>query len=546
LNAEGGDMNGKHDPPLILVADDQEPTTIMLERVFEYEGYQVQSVHDGIAAIKAAQSILPDLILLDVNMPGLNGFEVLERLRSASNTASIPTILITARGDLSNVIQGLNLGADDYLRKPFHPQELLARAQSKMRARKLEEDLQRRTQSLEALLRASEELNQHLEVDDLLNIILYLVADLLPGEITAVMYFDEAGNITDSRVNGPLQMEESQLINPVIVKRMLEENHSICWPESPALVSHYTSGISVPMQHGSVPRGLLMVLTNQLVYDQNHVRLLEGISRQAALALRKAELYDIQANYALHLEDMVAERTAELESTQQMLIRAEKLASAGRLAASVAHEINNPLQPIKINLECMLEDVADSNSIIKADDINLALESVDRIQTTVSRLLGFTVNRQVDNAEFNNLDINQVIESIVNLNSKFFQQDGLLIEAVLAPLPQIHGSKYQLEHVFMNLALNAKDAMRKGDVLKFTTYTQFEKVIIEVQDTGAGIAPEIIDTIFEPFVSTKESGNGLGLFISYGIIQKHNGTVQVESNLKKGTQFTLAFPVVPQ
>ena len=539
-------MNGKHDPPLILVADDQEPTTIMLERVFEYEGYQVQSVHDGIAAIKAAQSILPDLILLDVNMPGLNGFEVLERLRSASNTASIPTILITARGDLSNVIQGLNLGADDYLRKPFHPQELLARAQSKMRARKLEEDLQRRTQSLEALLRASEELNQHLEVDDLLNIILYLVADLLPGEITAVMYFDEAGNITDSRVNGPLQMEESQLINPVIVKRMLEENHSICWPESPALVSHYTSGISVPMQHGSVPRGLLMVLTNQLVYDQNHVRLLEGISRQAALALRKAELYDIQANYALHLEDMVAERTAELESTQQMLSRAEKLASAGRLAASVAHEINNPLQPIKINLECMLEDVADSNSIIKADDINLALESVDRIQTTVSRLLGFTVNRQVDNAEFNNLDINQVIESIVNLNSKFFQQDGLLIEAVLAPLPQIHGSKYQLEHVFMNLALNAKDAMRKGDVLKFTTYTQFEKVIIEVQDTGAGIAPEIIDTIFEPFVSTKESGNGLGLFISYGIIQKHNGTVQVESNLKKGTQFTLAFPVVPQ
>jgi two-component system NtrC family sensor kinase len=300
------------------------------------------------------------------------------------------------------------------------------------------------------------------------------------------------------------------------------------------------------MEHGSVPRGLLTILTNQIVYDQNHVRLLEGISRQAALALRKAELYDIQANYALHLEDRVAERTAELESTQHMLIRSEKLASAGRLAASVAHEINNPLQPIKINLECMLEDVADSNSVIKADDINLALESVDRIQTTVSRLLGFTGNRQVDNAEFISLDINQVIESIVNLNSKFFQQEGLSIEAILSPLPLIYGSKYQLEHVFMNLALNAKDAMKKGDVLKFTTKSQSGEVIIEVQDTGVGINPEVIGTIFEPFVSTKEKGSGLGLFISYGIIQKHNGTVRVESKLDEGTQFILTFPVITQ
>src|SRR5690606_36145395 len=139
----------------------------------------VKSVYDGINAIQAAQTLIPDLILLDVNMPGMNGFDVLKQLRESPSTASIPTILITAMGELSGVVQGLTLGADDYLRKPFNSQELLARAKSKMKARKLEESLQHRTRELEALLRVNEELSQHLEVDDLLDFILYLVMDMI-------------------------------------------------------------------------------------------------------------------------------------------------------------------------------------------------------------------------------------------------------------------------------------------------------------------------------------------------------------------------------
>ena len=532
-------MSGKHDPPLILVADDQKPTTIMLERVFEYEGYRVKSVYDGVAAVDAAQTMVPDLILLDINMPGLNGFEVLEQLRSDAKTASIPTILITAMGELSNVVQGLNLGADDYLRKPFHPQELLARAQSKMRARSLEEALQRRTQELEALLRASEELNQHLELNELLDMTSYLVADLLPSEVVVVYYLDETGSVVDSRISGDVDRLNDQAIVDELLKR-----RSILWPDGPPVVPGFDSGIGVAMQHDGIIRGLLLILNNQTHYDENHKRLLEGIGRQAVLALRNAELYDIQANYALHLEDMVAERTAELESTQQMLIRSEKLASVGRLAASVAHEIRNPLLPIQINLEDMLEDLQHDKAI-SSHDIDKTLESVERIKTTVSRLLGFTGNRQVDDAEFHHLDINRVIEGIISLNRKYFQQMDVTIESDLSPLPEIFGSSYQLEHVFMNLALNAKDAMGEGGVLKIASYAQNGEVIVKVQDTGSGIPPDIDETIFEPFVSTKEGGSGLGLFISYGIIQNHKGTVNIESTPQQGTCFTLRFPASP-
>ncbi len=130
---------------------------------------------------KLPRRILPDLILLDIRMPRLDGFEVLRLLREDEQTANIPTIVITANATApADVERGLNLGADDYLEKPFAPQELLARARSKIRARQLEDALHRRTQQLEALLHVSEQLNQHLELGDLLDLIVSLTLDCSP------------------------------------------------------------------------------------------------------------------------------------------------------------------------------------------------------------------------------------------------------------------------------------------------------------------------------------------------------------------------------
>ncbi|MEQ8677980.1 MAG: response regulator [Aggregatilineales bacterium] len=535
-------MTTKHDPPLVLIADDQVPTTILLERVFEHEGYQIKSVYDGITAVQTAKNLLPDLILLDVNMPGMNGFDVLRELRENPITTNIPTILITAMGDLSNVVHGLKLGADDYLRKPFQAQELLARAQSKMRSRKLEESLHRRSQELEALLRVAEELNQHLEIEDLIEFIFYLGIDLLSGHAAALFQFDEQDNrVTDMCIRTRDNADNDiPLDKDAILKYLRNHPQAQLWSEDAPLFATSTGGMIAPLQHRGTITGMLMII-GETPYDENHLRLLNGIGRQAALALRNAELYELQLNYSQHLEDKVAARTAELESAQQMLIRSEKLASVGRLAASIAHEINNPLFPIQINLEHMLEDIQ-SGGQIDEEEIKRTQESVERIRRIVNQLLEFAGKRRTGDHSVEPLDINKIIQSIISLNRKFFEQENIKTDFSPKELPLIEGNRDQLEQVLMNMTLNAKAAMKSGGVLEITTLNHDNDIMIKIKDTGHGIPKDMLETIFEPFVSTKEEGTGLGLFISHGIIQNHNGSIRVESHEGVGTTFTITLP----
>jgi len=537
-------MSVKHDPPLVLIADDQIPTTVLLERVFEHEGYQIKSVYDGISAVEAAQSLLPDLILLDVQMPGLTGFEVLRELRENPVTIAIPTILITAMGELANIVQGLELGADDYIRKPFQPQELLARAQSKMKARKLEETLQRRTQELQALLRVSEELSQQIDMEELQEFILYLSLDLLPGDAAAIYQLhDKSNKIKAFCIKNKQSGDDPRELDKTIVSHYLENVTEPClWNDTEPVFDNCPNGMLVPLQYGGKTHGLLIVISDSVSYDDGHLRLLSGIGKQATLAVRNTELWEIQADYALHLKDMVAERTKELESAQQMLIRSEKLASVGRLAASIAHEINNPLLPIQINLEHMLEDIQDGQGI-DAEEITRTQESVERIGRIVSRLLEFTGKRQSGKETIQVLDINKVVQNLVSLNEKFFSQDDVSIKYEPTDIPKVDGNKDQLEQVFMNLILNAKAAMSSGGELTIrTNHADGSTINIEMIDTGHGIPADMIDTIFEPFVSTKEDGSGLGLFISYGIVQNHNGNIHVNSEVGKGSRFIVQLP----
>jgi signal transduction histidine kinase len=318
----------------------------------------------------------------------------------------------------------------------------------------------------------------------------------------------------------------------------------VCWPYDEPLTPVFACGMATSIQYSDSGRtqGILMIVGSE-PYDENHIQLLTGISRQANLALHNAELYKMQRNYALHLEDMVDERTKALQEAQQMLIRSEKLASIGRLSASIAHEINNPLMPIKINLEGMLEDV-EANLSIDAHGIEKTLESVERIRRVVDRLLEFTGKSPTKTHRMQPLDINRLIENVHELVFKAFQQQGKTINIELSPLPAVYGDKDGLEQVFINLALNAAEAMDRGGVLEIRTYQQNDTVVIELQDTGSGIADDVIDQIFEPFITTKEDGNGLGLFVSYGIIQNHNGTIEVDSHINEGSTFTISLPLV--
>ncbi|MBI1277016.1 MAG: response regulator [Anaerolineaceae bacterium] len=540
-------MNDSQSASLVLVADDEVQTTIMLTRIFEREGYRVHSTYDGESAYEAAITLLPDLILLDVQMPKMNGFETLQALRENPVTTNIPTIIVTAKArQPSDIAYGLNLGADDFVQKPFDPRELLARASSKIRAHKLEEALQRRSQELEILLRVGEALNQHVNVNELLNLVPYLVLDLIPGSISTIYRFNDGVNDLQFRVEtkGIPPTTLSEVEHKELVERFLAGGNSVYWNRAEAgLINKFTSGIAVPLQHGGKLLGMLLLASNNInfTYDENHLRLFEGIGRQAALALRNAELHEIQIKYASQLEVMVEAKTEELKSAQEMLIRSEKLASIGELAASIAHEINNPLQPIRINLGDMLEDIQ-NNIPIDVRAIQITQESVERIRRIVNQLLDFAGKRSNSTAEMELLDIGKIIETVVSLNRKFFEKEDMQIRLDIPTELRMYGNKDQLEQVFMNLVLNAQAAMERGGVLEVKGWINQNDIITQFADTGCGIPPEQINKVFDPFFSTKVNGTGLGLFVSYGIIQNHNGTIEVDSKVNQGTIFTIRLP----
>lgn len=531
--------------PLVLVADDEYHTTLMLQRIFERDGYRVECANDGTSALDSAQRLVPDLILLDIQMPGMNGFEVLRALRESPITMNIPTILVTAKArEPADVAHGLNLGADDYIYKPFDPRELVARAESKMKARYLEERLHRRTQELQALLRVGEELNNALAVEDLLDLVLFLSLDLLPCRLAAIYKLSEHGDLAQYRIQASGGYNVSNFDHMTAFERFLKKPRPLLWPGDVPLTDIFPHGMAVLLQHADRLLGMLMVAGDTVVYDENHMSLFKGIGRQAALALRNAELYEIQANYALHLEDMVVARTNELQSAQQMLVRSEKLASIGHLAASIAHEINNPLQPIRIHLEHMIEDVRDGEPL-DLHAITSIQESIERITRIVSQLLEFAGRRNpAEIAQF--LDLRKTLEAVINLNVRLFEQNNLMIRAEISDLPLIYGSKDQLEQVFMNLALNAHAAMQQGGMLTVRAWADNDEAVIQFHDTGCGIPQEQMNNIFDPFFSTKPNGTGLGLFVSYGIIQNHHGTIEVESTVNKGTTFTVRLPIDAQ
>lgn len=528
----------EHKQASVLIVDDVISATEMLARLFSISGYKVFKAYSGQEALQEAATHLPDLILLDVMMPGLSGFEVLERLQASPKTRDIPVIFVTAKDTPSDVEHGLGLGAVDYIPKPIESREILARARSKIEAKRLKDILQQRTRDLEVILRVSNALSTQLELDELLSLILYLATDLTQAMHAVVVYSSPEGRIIkhlpDSRLG---TLDEQTLI-------ALEESfpqHLI--DETLAMYEHGEYHVLGIVLKGDKQSGVLFLLST-VPFSEAQRLLMSSTAKQAWLALSNAELYELKAHYAEKLEEEVEKRRQELVSTQNLLVRSEKLASVGRLASAIAHEINNPLTPIILNLELVLEDLR-AGRMVNWEDVEATYESAQRIKRIVEQVLQFTRKSNANHP--NNIevvDIAQVINTVAKLSRNYLQQDGISLEVVMEEkLPVVHGSRDQLEQVLLNLLLNARDALVGGGKIYIRASRQAGNLLIEVEDNGKGIPSEILAHLFEPFTTTKdENGSGLGLFVTHEIITNHQGTIDVISEEKKGTRFTIRLP----
>jgi len=252
------------------------------------------------------------------------------------------------------------------------------------------------------------------------------------------------------------------------------------------------------------------------------------------------------------LEGRVEASNKELESAYQMLkqrqeqlIRSEKMAALGQLSAGIAHEIRNPLTSIKIFIQSLEKEIdLDEN---QEEDFRIIMKEIDRINENITRFLNFA---RPEEPLFQAINTSALMKNTVNLLAAKLKNSGIRLDISLPDdHPPVEGDPKQLAQVFLNLLLNAVEAMPQGGMLTIRSAVKVnpdslqEFLQLIIKDTGHGIPEKDRPYLFDPFFTTKAGGTGLGLSIVYSIIQKHNGRIEVESELGKGSSFILSLPI---
>jgi signal transduction histidine kinase/DNA-binding response OmpR family regulator len=549
----------------VLVIDDRDDSLqFMTDYILKPNGYRYITAKDGEAGLQRALNDDPDLIIMDQRMPKMTGLEVLAALNKTQ--VDIPVILMTFHGSEETAVQAFRLGAKDYIIKPFDTEEMLEaidRALEEQRLRgqrdKLTKELmqtnrqlERRVKELSILYSIGQTVTAQLDPEKVLNRIVeaavYVTnaeegALLLIHEETGDLYLRAARNLGEQFARGFRIKVDDSIAGEVV--RTGEPFMSSGDEASLKVKTGYLvkSLLYVPLKVGNQVFGVMSVdnKASNRPFSDSDVYLLSTLADYASIAIVNAQLYGEVKAFSQELERKVKKRTGELQEAQAQLIQSEKLASIGQLAAGVAHEINNPLGVMLGFTQVVLKKLP------KDDPLCKPLTSIEReglrCKKIIQGLLDFSRRSK---PALQSVNLNEAVEAACELIEHQITIDNIKMIKGLAPnLRPIQADANQLQQVFVNMILNAYQAMPDGGDLRIITRAVGSEVQAIFADTGVGIPPENLKYIFDPFFTTKEvgKGTGLGLSVSYGIIEAHGGRIEVDSQLGAGSTFVITLPV---
>ena len=545
-----GLVNDQQRGSRILVVEDDTEMLRLMRSILTVARYEVLLADSGEKALttlhsQASRGEDVDLILLDIMMPEMDGYQILARVKADPVLQHTAVIVTTARNSVSDKTLGLGLGANDYLTKPFDPRELLARIDAALRIRGSEQALRRRNQELAALIEMNRVVTSSLDLDEVLEATMRGIREILQVEAGSLLLVDEeTGNLVFQRTSAG---EEGGFAGRAVRPGEGIIGH-VVQSGKPMLVNdverdpHFLA--SVDEEAGFSPRAILCVpltiydrvigaikVTNKLdgAFTEQDTELLLAMAASVAAAVENAGLYGELADFA-----------NELERSQAQLVQAEKMAAIGRLAASIAHEINNPLQAIHNSLHLSTHGGLDDET--RLGYLGMAQNEVQRLIEIVQRMLDYY---RPSRGGMVPSDVNQIVENALALAQKRLQHAGVCVHSNLSPtVPRVPAVPDQITQVFLNLIINAVDAMPAGGDLSLGSALSEDGswVTVSFRDSGHGLSPEQIEHLFEPFYTTKPSGTGLGLAISYGIVERHGGAIEVSSQPGHSTTFVVRLP----
>jgi DNA-binding response OmpR family regulator/nitrogen-specific signal transduction histidine kinase len=524
----------------VLVVDDTVETLQVLVATLVAEGHQVRPANGGQQALDAIAARLPELVLLDVRMPGMDGFEVCRRLQEDEETRPIPILFLSSSTDAQERVHGLALGAVDFIPKPFQREELLARVRThleltRLRTR-LEAQVEERTRNLQAaMLRIAEEFAQK--------------------EAAMRAQRESEEKYREIVENAPIAIYQRSLdgrflfINPGLVQQF-----ECSSPEEFMATYEDISRFWVGPQTFDEHRAQL--LEKGSVYGcDTEFRLVDGTVKWFSLYSfldRKAERID---GFSVDITQQKLSET-ERERLQVQLQKSQKLESIGTLAGGIAHDFNNILTVMMFNAELGMAAIDSGNPLwLRFSEI---LGAAKRSASLTRQLLAFARNQPVAPVV---LDINRRIRDLLTMLRRLIGESIVLDWNPAPQLWRVRIDPSQIDQILANLCVNARDAIGGNGRIGIATRRLVldeeaarqdtrirpgEFVCIEVTDDGCGMDHEVQEHIFEPFFTTKEIGKGTGLGLStvYGIVTQNRGTIQLESEPGKGTLFRILLPRV--
>ncbi|MCJ8270264.1 MAG: ATP-binding protein, partial [Psychrosphaera sp.] len=577
----------------ILLVDDEPINRQVLSNFLSLQNYQLVEASGGQQALDVIATQGPfDMVLLDIMMPKVSGYEVCQKIRDTYAFNDLPVLFLTAKNQVTDLVQSFAVGANDYLSKPVSKHELLSRVETHLRMLDINRNLERKvnertaaleetTKSISTLSEICSDVSATLDMKELLNKVYLRIKELMDTDVFLIGFYEPE----NSRVTVQLAIECGEKL-PEIHFSMNEKQRAAVWcidNKKPLVINDYDTDFEqyfgdlpkVEPKAGKNSESLMycpLIVANQIIgvlsvqsfnknaYNANQQDMIQTLASTTAIALDNANAYR-----------EVEQKNREILATQEQLVQSEKMASLGTMTAGVAHEINNPTNFTHAAVYMMRDEIDEIKAFLRQlaggdsaepeilqsfedqftkliELTQTATQGTERIKTIVEDLRTFT---RLDEETMHDVQIGHLIESTVNLVRT--QYDNIDIQTRIEFDPQISCLPSKLSQVIMNLIVNACQAVLSA--IEHDTQKAGEIVIgsnkidgrlgLYVKDNGSGMDESTRLRVFEPFFTTKAvgSGTGLGMAISYGIIEDHGGTIEIESTPGQGATFWVYLPV---
>ncbi len=522
----------------ILVADDRPDNVTLLARYLDYEGYDHVSAQDGLETLIKVQDEMPDLVLLDINMPNKDGFTVLEEIRANPALEHIPVIILTAaRLDPADVREGLNLGADDYITKPFDRHELMARIRTKLRVKEAEDVIRRRNRELSLLPEIGKDLSARLDIQEIANVVLKRTAETFGALEGHMLLLDTDGNTVErykisltSEDNDANQIElDKSFFNRIvdthqgmIIKNTKNDPH---WKSNEGNPTR--SAVVAPLFGRRELLGFLL-LTQEMenYFTLEQLLLLQAIASQAAIAIENVRLYE-----------NVTQEQKRLERVKNEFI------------ATASHDLKNPIMSIS-GYSDLLSKAGPLNSQ-QQDFVGYIQSSARNMLELVQNMLQLTeIDLQQMEDRLETLEPVKLLVETINEFQIMAQEKNLSLELRGEDTHTlIEGNPLQIRQVYSNLIGNAIKYTPAGGSVVISIQRLDQTLEVQIQDTGYGIPAADLPFIFDRFYRVRSGkasdieGNGLGLAIVKSIVERHKGKIMVQSEMERGSTFCVSLPI---